>query len=98
MSKQELALRVLASESDVEFRSLRTGHMSQKQWGRVIQTVKSMSGAPLYIDDSANPTMLEVASKARRLKAEKGLGLVIVDYLQLMSAGGRHEHHQLDTH
>src|SRR5436190_4900698 len=70
MSKQELALRVLASESDVEFRSLRTGHMSQKQWGRVIQTVKSMSGAPLYIDDSANPTMLEVASKARRLKAE----------------------------
>ena len=96
MSKQELALRVLASESDVEFRSLRTGHMSQKQWGRVIQTVKSMSGAPLYIDDSANPTMLEVASKARRLKAEKGLGLVIVDYLQLMSAGGRYENRNLE--
>jgi replicative DNA helicase len=96
MSKQELALRVLASESDVEFRSLRTGHMSQKQWGRVIQTVKAMSGAPLYIDDSANPTLLEVASKARRLKAEKGLGLVIVDYLQLMQAGGRYENRNLE--
>ncbi|MEO8505260.1 MAG: replicative DNA helicase [Acidobacteriota bacterium] len=96
MSKHELALRVLASESDVEFRSLRTGHMSQKQWGRVIQTVKAMSGTLLFIDDSANPTLLEVASKARRLKADKGLDLIILDYLQLMQAGGRYENRNLE--
>ena len=96
MSQQELALRILCSEADVPFSRLRSGHLSQQQWGRIIQTVRQTSDAPLYIDDSPNPTLLEVASKARRLKAEKGLEVLILDYLQLMSAGGRYENRNLE--
>jgi replicative DNA helicase len=96
MSQQELALRILCSESNVPFSSLRRGHLSQAQWGRIIQTAKAAADAPLYIDDSPNPTLLEVASKARRLKAEKGIELVILDYLQLMQAGGRYENRNLE--
>lgn len=96
MSQQELALRILCSEADVPFSRLRSGHLSQQQWGRIIQTVRQTSDAPLYIDDSPNPGLLEVASKARRLKAEKGLELLILDYLQLMQAGGRYENRNLE--
>lgn len=96
MSQQELALRVLCSEADVPFSRLRSGHLSQKQWSRIIQTVRGTSDAPLFIDDSPNPTLLEVASKSRRLRAEKGLDLVILDYLQLMQAGGRYENRNLE--
>lgn len=96
MSQEELALRILSSEVDVPFGPLRSGHLSQKQWSRVIQAVKSVSRAPLFIDDSANPTLLELASKARRLKAEQGLDLLILDYLQLMQAGGRYESRTLE--
>jgi len=58
--------------------------------------VRSIGDAPLFIDDSPNPTLLEVASKTRRLKAEKGLALVILDYLQLMQAGGKYENRNLE--
>ena len=58
--------------------------------------MRTIGDAPLYIDDSPNPTLLEVASKARRLKAEKGLSLVILDYLQLMQAGGKYENRNLE--
>jgi len=97
MSQQELALRVLCSEANVSFSSLRSGHLSQKQWNDVIRTVHETADAPLYIDDSPNPSLLEVASKARRLKAEKGLDLLILDYLQLMQAGGRYENRNLEV-
>src|SRR5687767_10742350 len=96
MSKQELVLRILSSESQVNFSQLRSGHLSQKQWGKVIETVREVSAAPLFIDDSASPTLLEVASKARRLKAEKGLQLIVLDYVQLMQAGGRYENRNLE--
>jgi len=96
MSQHELALRVISSESDVPFGALRSGHLSQRQWNKVVETVRTVSGAPLFIDDSANPTMLEIASKARRLKAEQDLGLIVVDYLQLMQAGGRYENRNLE--
>jgi replicative DNA helicase len=96
MSQQELALRVLCSEADISFSRLRAGHLSQKEWTRIVSTVKSIGDAPLFIDDSPNPTLLEVASKARRLKAEKGLSLVILDYLQLMQAGGKYENRNLE--
>ncbi|MDH3746299.1 MAG: replicative DNA helicase [Acidobacteriota bacterium] len=96
MSQQELALRILSAEADVPFGPLRSGHLSTRQWSSVVQKVRAISAAPLYIDDSANPTLLEVASKARRLKAERRLELLIVDYLQLMSAGGRYENRNLE--
>ncbi|HVT57855.1 MAG TPA: replicative DNA helicase [Thermoanaerobaculia bacterium] len=96
MSQQELALRILCSEADISFSRLRSGRVSQKEWTRIIQTVRGNSETPLYIDDSANPSLLEVASKARRLKAEKGLALVVLDYLQLMQAGGKYENRNLE--
>jgi replicative DNA helicase len=96
MSQQELALRILCSEAGVPFSRLRAGALSQKQWSSVVQTVRHTTDAPLFIDDSPNPTLLEVASKSRRLKAERGLSLVILDYLQLMQAGGKYENRNLE--
>jgi replicative DNA helicase len=96
MSQQELALRILCSEADISFSRLRSNRVSQKEWTRIIQTVRTIGDAPLYIDDSPNPTLLEVASKSRRLKAERGLALVVLDYLQLMQAGGRYENRNLE--
>jgi replicative DNA helicase len=96
MSQQELALRILCSEADVSFSRLRSGTLSTQQWTRVHSVVRATSDVPLYIDDSPNPTLLEIASKARRLKAEKGLALVILDYLQLMQAGGKYENRNLE--
>src|SRR6185295_3681540 len=93
---QELALRILCSESDISFARLRSNRVSQKEWTRIIQTVRSIGDAPLFIDDSPNPGLLEVASKARRLKAERGLALLVIDYLQLMQAGGRYENRNLE--
>src|SRR4051794_18809761 len=96
MSQQELALRILCSEADISFSRLRSNRVSQKEWTRIIQTVRTIGDAPLFIDDSPNPSLLEVASKSRRLKAERGLSLVILDYLQLMQAGGRYENRNLE--
>jgi replicative DNA helicase len=96
MSQQELALRVISGEANVPFGPMRSGHLSQKQWNAVVEKVRQVSSAPIYIDDSASPNLLEVASKARRLKAEKGLKLLIIDYLQLMQAGGRYENRNLE--
>ena len=96
MSQQELALRLLSSESEIPFGPLRSGHLSQRQWSKVVQAVRKISSAPIYIDDSANPSLLEVASKARRLRAEANLDLIVLDYLQLMQAGGRYENRTLE--
>jgi replicative DNA helicase len=96
MSREELALRILSAEANVEFYRMRSGHLSQTHWSRLLKTVKTMADKRLYIDDSANPSLLEVASKARRLKAEKGLDLLVIDYLQLMEAGGRYENRNLE--
>lgn len=96
MSQQELALRVLCSESNVPFAQLRRGHLSTNQWKRIHESARACSAAPFYIDDSPNPSLLEVASKARRLKAEKGIELLILDYMQLMQAGGRYENRNLE--
>jgi replicative DNA helicase len=96
MGQQELAQRVLASEADLPFTNLRSGQLSDGQWGSLFETIKRISRAPLFIDDSASPTLLEVASKCRRLKMEADLGLVIIDYLQLMQAGGKFENRQIE--
>jgi replicative DNA helicase len=96
MSQQELALRVLCSEADISFKRLRGAHVSSSEWTKIYQTVRRIDQAPLFIDDSPNPTLLEVASKSRRLKAEKGLSLLVLDYLQLMQAGGKYENRNLE--
>ncbi len=96
MGEQELAQRILASESDLPFGNLRAGRLSERQWSTLYDTVRRTNEAPIHIDDSPNPTLLEIAAKARRLKVEKGLSLLMVDYLQLMQAGGRYESRNLE--
>lgn len=96
MGDQELAQRIMASEADLPFGSLRAGRLSKGQWTQLYDTIRRTNTAPIYIDDSPNPTLLEITSKARRVQAEKGLDLVIIDYLQLMTAGGRYESRQLE--
>ncbi len=96
MSEQELVQRVMASEADLKFASLRAGRLSKDQWTQLYDMIRRTTDAPLFIDDSPNPSLLEITSKSRRLKAEKGLDMLIIDYMQLMQAGGRYESRQLE--
>jgi replicative DNA helicase len=96
MSKESLLLRLLASEARVDAHKFRTGHMSRDDWGKVTTALANLGEAPIWIDDSASSTVLEMGAKARRLKRDRGLSLVIVDYLQLVvpSGGGRQTNRQ----
>jgi len=96
MGEQELILRMLASEANLPFGNLRTGRLTEGQWAHLYDVVRNTTEAPLYIDDSPNPSLLELSSKARRLRAERELSLLVVDYLQLMQAGGKYESRQLE--
>ena len=91
MSKEQLVMRFLCAESMVDAHKLRTGYLGKEDYSRLIQGLAKVAGSPLYIDDSSTLTVMEMRAKARRLKAEHGLSLIIVDYLQLMSAYGRVE-------
>jgi len=90
MSKEQLGLRLLASEAGIESNYLRTGRISQNQWGALSHALGTLSELPIYIDDTANQTVMQMRSQVRRLLAEKGgkLGLVLIDYLQLMEGSG----------
>jgi replicative DNA helicase len=84
MSKEQLVLRMLCSEARVDAHKLRSGFLGKADWPKLTGAAGRLSEAAIYIDDSPAMTVLEMRAKARRLKAEHGLGLVIVDYLQLM--------------
>jgi replicative DNA helicase len=84
MSKESLLLRLLASEARVDAHKFRTGHLTREDWNKVSKGLASLGEAPLWIDDSASSTVLEMGAKARRLKRDRGLSLMIVDYLQLV--------------
>ncbi len=84
MSKEQLAMRMLSSEARVDAQRLRKGFLGETDWPRLTTAAGSLSEAKLFIDDTAAITVLEMKAKARRLKAERGLGLVVLDYLQLM--------------
>jgi replicative DNA helicase len=84
MSKEQLALRMLCSEAKVDAHRLRGGFLSESDWPRLTRAAGSLSEAPIFIDDTPALTVLELRAKARRLKAEHKLGLIVVDYLQLM--------------
>jgi len=88
MSKESLLLRLLASEARVDAHKFRTGHMSRDDWGKVTSALANLGEAPIWIDDSASSTVLEMGAKARRLKRDRGLSLMIVDYLQLVVPTG----------
>jgi len=84
MSKESLLLRLLASEARVDAHKFRTGHMNRDDWGKVTGALTNLADAPLWIDDSASSTVMEIGAKARRLKRDRGLSLLVVDYLQLV--------------
>ena len=84
MSKEQLVQRLLCSEGRIDSQRLRVGELEEKEWGDLIDTANRLSAAPLYIDDTTGITVMELRSKARRLKAEHGLSLIVIDYLQLM--------------
>jgi replicative DNA helicase len=91
MSAEQLSFRMIGSIGRVNQSHLRTGRLSEEDWSRIDSAVSIMSNAPLYIDDSPGLTPTEVRARARRLKREHGLGLVVVDYLQLMQVAGNVE-------
>jgi replicative DNA helicase len=84
MSKESLLLRLLASQARVDAHKFRTGHMNRDDWSRITTSLSELGEAPIWIDDSASSTVLEMGAKARRLKRDRGLSLMIVDYLQLV--------------
>ena len=89
MSKEQLALRMLCSEGNVNAHRLRSARLEESDWPRLTRAMGVLSPAPIFIDDTSNISCAEVRGKARRLKAEhKELGLIIVDYLQLMQGRG----------
>ena len=84
MSKRQLALRMLCSEAMIDSNGVRKGFIRKEDWHKLTSAAGKLAEAPVYIDDSSNMSVLEMRAKARRLKMEHGLSLVIVDYLQLM--------------
>jgi replicative DNA helicase len=91
MAKEQLAFRMLCSEAMVNSNSIRKGFIKKEDWHKLTAAASNLTGAPIFIDDSSGITVLEVRAKARRLKMEHGLSLVIVDYLQLMRGRGSFE-------
>jgi len=94
MSKEQLVLRMLCADARVDAHRLRTGKLQEKDWTRLAKAYTDLSNARIFIDDSATATPLEMRAKARRLKAEHGLSLIVVDYIQLVSGAGRIENRQ----
>jgi replicative DNA helicase len=91
MSKESLVIRLLCSEARIDSHKLRTGFSSREDWSRMTAALGRLSEAPLYIEDTPALSIMQIRAKARRLKAEKGLDMLIVDYLQLVSGQGRFE-------
>jgi replicative DNA helicase len=88
MSKTEVTQRLMCSEAKVESQRLRTGKLAVDDWPRLTAACDQLAKAPIYVDDTGSITMMEIRSKARRLKSkEPNLGLIVVDYMQLMTSG-----------
>ncbi|MBM7615557.1 replicative DNA helicase [Alkaliphilus hydrothermalis] len=94
MSKEQLMLRMLASESMVDLGKIQVGNLNEEEWGKIAQAMIPLSQAKLFFDDTPGISVMEMRSKCRRLKMEKGLDLVMVDYLQLMQGDKRSESRQ----
>lgn len=94
MSKAELGQRLLSMESRVEMQKLKTGNLERNDWDRINMALDSLSKTNIHIDDTPGISVLEMKNKCRRLKAEKGLDLVVIDYLQLMNGDGKSDSRQ----
>jgi replicative DNA helicase len=96
MSKESLFIRLLTSEAQIDSHRLMSGHIAERDYGRISQALERLSSMGLFIDDTANVGVLEMRAKSRRLQSEHGLSLLVVDYIQLMSARGRYENRTLE--
>lgn len=96
MTRSEIMMRLLSAESTIHLNSIRNG-MSDSDWEKLGPRMASVSGAPMFIDDSPNLTMMDIRAKARRLKQRHDLRLMVIDYIQLMSSGKKVESRQLEV-
>lgn len=94
MSRSQLVQRMLCSEARIDAHNLRRGRLAESDWGILSAAAGRLASAPIFIDDTAGISCLEIKAKARRLKAQHNLGLIIIDYLQLIQTGGRVESRQ----
>ena len=95
MSKEQLVQRMLCSQAEVDTQRLKTGNMQSKDWDKLASAMNDFANAPIFIDDTSGCTLTDIRAKCRRLKMEqKNLGLVVIDYLQLMEGSGREERMQ----
>ena len=98
MSKEQLVQRMLASAARIDQKRLRTGQLNADEWGAFMQKIGPLSSAPIYIDDTPAITIRELRAKARRLQSREGdLGLILLDYLQLMGGSGNSESRQQEV-
>jgi replicative DNA helicase len=98
MSHLELSQRLLASEARVDAQRMRTGQLSDSDWQKVSQAITRLSASTIFIDDNPHLTVMDVRARARRLRKQHGeLGIVVVDYLQLMSSRSRAENRQVEV-
>lgn len=84
MSKEQLVNRLLCCEAMIDASKMKTGKLEEDDWGKLAQAMSTLSDAPIFIDDTPGQNVMEIRAKCRRLKLEKGLGLIVIDYLQLM--------------
>lgn len=89
MSREQLVQRLISAEAMIDQHKLRTGRLQDEEWLRLTKAAQPLSTAQMYIDDTPAISVLELRAKARRLKAEKGLALIVIDYLQLMQVNSR---------
>jgi len=94
MSYQQLVLRMLSAEANVDFQSIRTGFLKDPDWPKLTLAAGRLYESPIFIDDTPGISIMELRAKTRRLKAEHNVGLIIIDYLQLMQSRGRSENRQ----
>jgi len=94
MSKEQLMLRMLSAESMVDLSKIQIGNLNEEEWGKIAAAMAPLSQSKIFFDDTPGVSVMEMRSKCRRLKMEKGLDLVLIDYLQLMEGDGRSESRQ----
>ena len=97
MTRSEITMRLLSAEAKVPLNHIRNGNMNDDDWAKLARKMGEVSSAPMFIDDSPNMTMMEIRSKARRLKQRHDLKLMVIDYLQLMTSGKKVESRQLEV-
>lgn len=91
MSKEQIAMRIITSEAKVNAHRLRTGYLREGDWSKIADSMGRLSDLKVFVDDASEVTPMQMRAKCRRLAAEHGLGLIVIDYLQLINGGGRDE-------